>query len=161
MTGRHNVCANIRFMSMPDEPGFFRELVNLPARNLLPLAKSLSDAEGALAEPLAVILHSMHLAAPRPGETAVVFGAGPIGLLTIAMLKLSGVRRIWSVEPVAARRELARAMGRTPSSIPRPPIRSGKYYTIVRSAASTSRSTALPPATPSTSACMRHATPGA
>ena len=48
---------------------------------------------------------------PRPGETAVVFGAGPIGLLTIAMLKLSGIRRIWSVEPVAARRELARAMG--------------------------------------------------
>ena len=111
MTGRHNVCANIRFMSMPDEPGFFRELVNLPARNLLPLAKTLSDAEGALAEPLAVILHSMHLAAPRPGETAAVFGAGPIGLLTIAMLKLSGVGRIWSVEPVAARRELARVMG--------------------------------------------------
>src|SRR6202049_2728870 len=93
MTGRHNVCANIRFMSMPDEPGFFRELVNLPARNLLPLSKSLSDAEGALAEPLAVILHSMHLAAPQPGETAAVFGAGPIGLLTIAMLEVFGVRR--------------------------------------------------------------------
>ena len=111
MTGRHNVCANIRFMSMPAEPGFFRELVNLPARNLLPLPKNLSDAEGALVEPLAVIVHSMHLAAPRPGETALVFGAGPIGLLTIAMLKLSGIQRIWSVEPVGARRELARVMG--------------------------------------------------
>jgi L-iditol 2-dehydrogenase len=111
MTGHHNVCANIRFMSMPGDPGFFRELVNLPARNLLPLPKSLSHAEGALAEPLAVILHSMHLAAPQPGETALVFGAGPIGLLTVAMLKLSGVRRIWSVEPVGARRELALAMG--------------------------------------------------
>jgi L-iditol 2-dehydrogenase len=111
MTGRHNVCANIRFMSMPAEPGFFRELVNLPARNLLPLPRSLSDAEGALAEPLAVTIHSMQLAAPRPGETAVVFGAGPIGLLTIAMLKLSGISRIWAVEPVAARRELARALG--------------------------------------------------
>jgi L-iditol 2-dehydrogenase len=110
-TGRHNVCANIRFMSMPADPGFFRELVNLPARNLLPLAKSLSDAEGSLAEPLAVIVHSMQIAAPRPGETAVVFGAGPIGLLTIAMLKLSGIRRIWAVEPVAARRELAQALG--------------------------------------------------
>ena len=111
MTGHHNVCANIRFMSMPAEPGFFRERVNLPARNLLPLPKNLSDAEGALVEPLAVVLHSMHLAAPRPGETVVVFGAGPIGLLTIAMLKLSGIRRIWSVEPVSARRELARVMG--------------------------------------------------
>lgn len=111
MTGRHNVCANIRFMSMPAEPGFFRERVNLPARNLLPLPKNLSEAEGALVEPLAVIVHSMQFAAPRPGETAVVFGAGPIGLLTIALLKLSGVTRIWSVEPVAARRELARALG--------------------------------------------------
>jgi L-iditol 2-dehydrogenase len=111
MTGHHNVCANIRFMSMPAEPGFFRELVNLPAQNLLPLPKSLSDTEGALAEPLAVILHSMHLAEPQPGETALVFGAGPIGLLTIAMLKVSGVRRIWAVEPVGARRELALAMG--------------------------------------------------
>lgn len=111
MTGHHNVCANIRFLSMPSEPGFFRELVNLPARNLLALPKNLSDTEGALVEPLAVVIHSMHLAAPRPGETVVVFGAGPIGLLTIAMLRLSGSRRIWAVEPVRARRELARAMG--------------------------------------------------
>jgi L-iditol 2-dehydrogenase len=111
MTGHHNVCANIRFMSMPAEPGFFRELVNLPAQNLLALPKNLSHTEGALVEPLAVIVHSMHLAMPRPGETALVFGAGPIGLLTIAMLKLSGIRRIWAVEPVAARRDLARAMG--------------------------------------------------
>ncbi|HLK18304.1 MAG TPA: alcohol dehydrogenase catalytic domain-containing protein [Bryobacteraceae bacterium] len=111
MTGHHNVCANIRFMSMPADPGFFRERVNLPASNLLALPNSLSEAQGALVEPLAVIVHSLQLAAPRPGETAVVFGAGPIGLLTIGMLRLSGVGRIWSVEPVAARRELARAMG--------------------------------------------------
>jgi L-iditol 2-dehydrogenase len=111
MTGHHNVCANIRFMSMPADPGFFRQRVNLPVSNLLALPKSLSDAQGALVEPLAVIVHSMQLAAPRPGETAVVFGAGPIGLLTIALLKLSGIHRIWSVEPVAARRELAKAMG--------------------------------------------------
>ncbi len=111
MTGHKNVCANLRFLSQPDGPGFFRELVNLPAHNLLPLPKNLSAAEGALVEPLAVAMHSMQFAAPRPGETAVVFGAGPIGLLTIALLKLSGVSRIWAVEPVAHRRDLARAMG--------------------------------------------------
>ncbi len=62
-------------------------------------------------EPLAVVLHSLTFAAIRPGETAVVFGAGPIGLLTIASLRLSGASRIWSVEPVEARRTLALAMG--------------------------------------------------
>ncbi len=111
MTGHHNVCANLRFLSQPDEPGFFREFVNLPAHNLLPLPPHVSDLEGALAEPLAVVVHSMQFAAPRPGDTAVVYGAGPIGLLTIALLKLSGVTRIWSVEPVAHRRDLARTLG--------------------------------------------------
>ena len=111
LTGHHNVCANIRFLSTPEDPGFFREFVNLPANNLIPLPRNLSLNEGALTEPLAVILHSMKFAAPQAGETAVVFGAGPIGLLTIAALKLSGVSRVWSVEPLAHRRELARLMG--------------------------------------------------
>jgi L-iditol 2-dehydrogenase len=53
----------------------------------------------------------MALARPQVGETALVTGAGPIGLLTIAVLKLSGIRRLWVVEPLARRRELARAVG--------------------------------------------------
>ncbi len=111
MTGRHNVCANIRFLSTPQDPGFFRECVNLPAANLLPLPPALSLEEGTLFEPLAVALHSMQFAAMRLGESAAVFGAGPIGLLTIAMLRLSGAGRIWAIEPVTARRELALKMG--------------------------------------------------
>lgn len=111
LSGRHNLCANIRFLSTPNEPGFFREFVNLPAQNLLALPSNVGLREGALAEPLAVILHSMKSAAPQTGETALVYGAGPIGLLTIAALKLSGVSRVWAVEPVPQRRELARLMG--------------------------------------------------
>lgn len=113
MTGRHNVCANLRFMSQPNDPGFFRERVNLPASNLLPLPEKLSFAEGTLFEPLAVALHSLQFASVGPGETAAVFGAGPIGLLTIAALKLSGAGRIWAVEPVAHRRDMARHVGAT------------------------------------------------
>ena len=111
LTGHHNVCANIRFLSTVSEPGFFREFVILPATNLLPLPSNLNASEGTIVEPLAVILHSLHQAAIRTGETAVVFGAGPIGLLTIAALKLSGISRLWAVEPVASRRELARLLG--------------------------------------------------
>ncbi len=109
--GQHNLCANLRFLSQPQEPGFFREYVNLPASNLLPLPEGLGFDQGALFEPLAVALHSLGLAALRPGETAAVFGAGPIGLLTIAVLRLAGAARIWAVEPVARRRELALAVG--------------------------------------------------
>jgi L-iditol 2-dehydrogenase len=111
MSGRHNVCANMRFMSLPGEPGFFRDYANIPARNLLAIPKGMSFLEATLVEPLAVVLHSMKFVALKPGETALVLGAGPIGWLTVAVLKLAGAGRVWVVEPVAHRRELARAAG--------------------------------------------------
>ena len=110
-TGHHNVCANIRFLSNPGTPGFFREFVNLPAVNLVAIPPELPLELATIVEPLAVAMHSMKFAAVRHGETVAVFGAGPIGLLTIACLKVAGAGRIWAVDPVAHRRELARHMG--------------------------------------------------
>jgi len=109
--GHHNVCANLRFLSQPGDPGFFRDRVNLPAANLLPLPPALGLREATLFEPLAVVLHSLNLAKVQQGETAVVLGAGPIGLLTVACLKLFGAARVWSVEPVPHRRQMALAAG--------------------------------------------------
>ena len=110
-SGHHNVCEHISFLSNPGIPGFFREFVNLPAANLLPIPPDLSLELATVVEPLAVAMHSLKFAAIQPGETVVVFGAGPIGLLTIASLKVAGAGRIWAVEPVAHRRELARHLG--------------------------------------------------
>ncbi len=111
LKGRHNVCSHLRFLSTPQEPGFFRDLVDLPPHNLMPLGRSMSLAEGTLVEPLAVVLHSMEFAAFQPGETVVVLGCGPIGLLTIAMLRLNGARRIWATDPLPHRRAMAESMG--------------------------------------------------
>jgi len=110
-TGHHNVCAHIRFMSMPDDPGFFRDYVNLPAANLIPIPPGLSARDATIIEPLGVVLHAMKFVSLGLKETAAVFGAGPIGLLTIICLKLAGAGRVWSIEPVPARQELARAAG--------------------------------------------------
>jgi L-iditol 2-dehydrogenase len=109
--GRHNICAHLRFMSAGREPGYFREYVNIPVPNFLPVPADMSLEQAALAEPLSIALHSMVFAQPQLGESVAVFGAGPIGLLTIAVLRLSGVGRIWAIEPVAHRRELAKLMG--------------------------------------------------
>jgi len=111
LTGHHNLCGSLRFFSMPPDPGFFREVANLPVENLLPLPQEVGFAEATLFEPLAVVLHSMRFVALQPGERIAVFGAGPIGLLTIFLLRLSGASRIFCVEPVPARRELAVRMG--------------------------------------------------
>ena len=109
--GRHNICANIRFLSNPGHPGFFREYVDLPPGNLLGIPPQISFDMASLVEPLAVAMHSMQFAAIQPGETVALFGAGPIGLMTLACLVVAGAGRIWVVEPVAHRRELALQMG--------------------------------------------------
>ena len=111
LSGHHNVCANLRFMSNPGEPGFFREIANIPVRNLIAIPATLSLEQATLVEPLAVALHSMQFAALQSGETAAVFGVGPIGLLTVIVLKLAGAGRVWAIDPVAHRLELARAVG--------------------------------------------------
>ena len=112
-TGHHNVCENIRFLSTPGNAGFFRQHANLPEKNVIGIPKTVSLDLATVAEPLAVALHSLLFAGLRPGDTTAVFGAGPIGLLTIGCLKLAGAGRIFVVEPVAHRRELALHMGAT------------------------------------------------
>jgi L-iditol 2-dehydrogenase len=111
LRGQHNLCSNLRFMSTPTEPGFFRNVVNVPAHNMLPVTSNVSVEEASLMEPLAVVLHTLRLGSFRAGESALVMGAGPIGLLTIAALKLFGAKRVWAVEPLKHRREMALAMG--------------------------------------------------
>ncbi len=102
---RANLCENMRFMSSSGIPGFFQDAVNLPAHNLIPVPPHVGLKAATLVEPLAVALHSLSFARIEPGETAVVFGAGPIGLLTIAALKLAGAGRVFAVEPMAHRRD--------------------------------------------------------
>jgi L-iditol 2-dehydrogenase len=111
LRGQHNLCSNLRFMSTPTEPGFFREYVNIPVHNFLPVGPNLTVEEASLMEPIAIILHTLLLGSFRAGETALVVGAGPIGLLTVAGLKLAGARRVWVSEPLPHRREIAKAMG--------------------------------------------------
>ncbi len=109
--GKYNLCEVVRFMSSGTEPGFFRDTVNVPVGNAIPMPKEIGLHEAALLEPLTVIVHSLKFPQLQAGETVVVYGAGPIGLLTIAAVKLAGAGRIWAVEPVAHRREMALAMG--------------------------------------------------
>jgi L-iditol 2-dehydrogenase len=111
MSGRHNVCSHLRFLSSIEDPGFFRDRVNLPMHNLVRLGCGVGLREGTLIEPLAVALHSLEHSKPALGDRVVVIGAGPIGLLTIAAIRLAGVTRIWAIEPLPHRREMALAMG--------------------------------------------------
>ena len=72
----------------------FAEYSLEPAHNLYPLRDGLSTAEAALLDVYACAVHVVHLAPPRPMDTVVIQGAGPIGLASVEMYKLGGADKV-------------------------------------------------------------------
>jgi (R,R)-butanediol dehydrogenase/meso-butanediol dehydrogenase/diacetyl reductase len=71
----------------------------------------LDDETLAQVEPVTVSLHAVRRSAIREGDTAVVLGAGPVGLTTLQCVRAVGAARVIVVEPNAGRRDLAAALG--------------------------------------------------
>lgn len=93
--------------------GAFARFALTDARSLLALPEGMSPRVAALAEPLAVALHGITRSGIVPGDAAMVFGAGPIGALTIAALVAKRIGPVVVVEPGARRRILAADLGAT------------------------------------------------
>jgi L-iditol 2-dehydrogenase len=112
LEGHANLCRAIRFAGDGVNDGALREWVAWPERCLVPLPDSLSDADGALLEPLGIALHAVDLAHLRTGAKVGVFGCGPIGLLLLQVARLSGAR-LFATELAGRphRLEAARALG--------------------------------------------------
>lgn len=108
--GRRNMCQNMVEMGISRDGGFAEQMV-APDTFTYKVDRKLSWQEGALIEPLACVAHGFARSRIKPDETAVVYGAGPMGLLWVAMLKRAGVRKIMSVELSQKRRDAARALG--------------------------------------------------
>ena len=92
-------------------PGGFAEYVAAPQAQVFPLPDGVDVELGAHAEPLAVALHAVGLAGAAPGDDALVFGVGPIGLNVILALRASGAGRIVAVGRSGGRRAAAAAVG--------------------------------------------------
>jgi threonine dehydrogenase-like Zn-dependent dehydrogenase len=92
--------------------GAFAGFVLVKAASLLHLPAGLSARHAALAEPLAVALHGITRSGVQAGDRAMVFGAGPIGALSIVALVARGIPVI-VVEPGQGRQQLARDLGAT------------------------------------------------
>jgi len=108
--GRPANCTNIVALGVHRD-GALAELVTAPASSVYPIAESVPAELAALVEPLACVINGTNRAALRPGESAVVFGAGAIGCLFIAVLRSAGAGRVVAVEPSEQRGPVARAMG--------------------------------------------------
>ncbi len=92
-------------------PGGFAQWLVSHQDTLLRVPPGLDPAHAALAEPLAVAIHAVDLSNIQTGQTVLVTGAGPIGLLIVEVLKARGVSPIIVSEPAAGRRALAARLG--------------------------------------------------
>ena len=92
--GRYNLCRKLRFRSSaksyPHYQGTLQERINHPAQWCHRLPDHISFDAAALLEPLSVAIHAVNRAKPAPGSTALVIGAGTVGLLTAAMARQAG-----------------------------------------------------------------------
>ena len=115
--GLTNVCENRRIIgtTMPGGPydGAMAEYLVAPVGKLLPLSGKRSFSEYALAEPLSTGLRAARLAGDVKGKTVAVIGCGPIGLLTIMVLKHAGAKTIAAMDVVDKRLEMAKQCGAT------------------------------------------------
>lgn len=111
--GRPSLCSDRDTPGIGLERGAFATFKVAAADELLAMPAGLDPRAAALAEPLAVALHGIHRAPVTPRSSVLVFGAGPIGALSIAALRAMGVEKISCVEPHPGRRALAAAVGAT------------------------------------------------
>lgn len=92
--GQVNICDNRPFYGT-DLPGAFAKYMPMRATNVIPLPDDVSFVQGALLEPLGVALNAVERVHPEAGDTALVMGPGPIGLLMIAVLKQAyGIQKV-------------------------------------------------------------------
>ena len=110
-TGRPAVCLNRPPPDFSSWDGAFCRYRTVSADRLLPVPDGLSVRQAALTEPTAIAIHVHSLSGARPGDRVLVTGAGPVGALTVAVLRASGIDDVTVSEPSAVRRAHALAVG--------------------------------------------------
>ncbi|MGV3552086.1 L-idonate 5-dehydrogenase [Rhizobium sp.] len=112
--GKRNLCTDMHFygsaMRFPHVQGGFREHLVCEAAQAVPVPDTVSAAEAAFAEPLAVCLHAAMQAGPLLGQRVLITGAGPIGVLTAIAARQAGAREIVVTDILDAPLAIARAV---------------------------------------------------
>ena len=124
-SGRENLCVDRQVLGVScgtyRRHGCFAEYVSVPRRIVHPLPDGVDFVAAALLEPLTIALHAVNLAAAGPAtRSAVVVGAGTIGLALVAALRARGVPRIAAIDPVGTRLAHARSLGATETFVAGP-----------------------------------------
>ena len=95
LNGHSHICMNLKFIGI-DSPGAMQGLWTVPAHTLHRLPPNLSFEHAALIEPISVACHDVRMGEVQAGESAVVLGGGPIGMLIGLVAKAAGAKVLLS-----------------------------------------------------------------
>jgi L-iditol 2-dehydrogenase len=113
--GEVNLCDNREVIGVScgdyRRHGAFAEYIAVPERIVYPLPASMSFPEAAMLEAVSVALHAVHVTGDVKGQTALVIGAGMIGLLTMQAARAAGAERVFIADIDATRLNLAHSLG--------------------------------------------------
>ena len=109
--GMYNLDPAVRFWATPPIHGVLRPTVVHPAAFTFKLPDNVSFAEGAMVEPLAVGMHAATKAQIKPGDVAVVMGAGPIGMVTALSALAGGCSQVIMTDVQQPKLDLAATLG--------------------------------------------------
>lgn len=117
LRGEANLCENRQVVGVScgeyRRAGAFAEYITVPEYIIYQLPPSLSFADAAMLEAVSVALHAVKLSQIEGGETALVIGAGMIGLLVLQAARVAGCSRVFVADVDATRLEMAAALGAT------------------------------------------------
>jgi L-iditol 2-dehydrogenase len=113
MAGRYHLCPQLIFLATPPYDGALIEKLTIDARNLYPIPDDMTYEEGALLEPLSVGIWGCKRAGLEPGDSVLVTGAGPVGLLAAATARTFGAGTVTVTDLSEFRLDLAAKMGFT------------------------------------------------
>ena len=111
--GEYNLCPDIFFFATPPDHGSFCDFVNHRADYCFKLPDGVSLEEGAMIEPLSTGIYAARVAPIGMGDTVVITGAGPIGLMNVLTALAAGAANVIVSDPVEARLTVAREIGAT------------------------------------------------
>lgn len=109
--GLYNLDPAVRFWATPPVHGILRPTVIHPAAFTFKLPDNVTFAEGAMVEPLAVGMHAATKAKIKPGDFAIVMGAGPIGMVTALSALAGGCSQVLMTDVMQPKLDLAASLG--------------------------------------------------
>lgn len=109
--GQFNLCREMGGIGIGDMPGAYAEFMKVFPSMLLKMPDEVSLRDAALLDPFSTAYHAVRLGSFQTGDTALVMGAGPIGLCAILQLRAAGARLVCATEMVERRAKAAKDAG--------------------------------------------------